>query len=183
MMQTLEWSNTDKTEWPDGPWMAEPDKIQWQDETTGLPCLIVRGGGGALCGYVGVGQTHPWYGMDYNERTAECEASCDVDYCYTHKPESLIEVHGGLTFSGGCQKHGQAVAEGVCHVPAEGEPDNVWWFGFDTAHSGDIRPESLIWERKVGLAPILSPYSTSYKTIEYVRSEVTALAAQLAEVK
>lgn len=53
-METIEYRTADKSQWGEGPWTAEPDKRQWRDEATGLPCLIVRGPHGAFCGYVGV---------------------------------------------------------------------------------------------------------------------------------
>lgn len=65
-MQRIEYRTQDKSDWPRGPWDNEPDKIQWQDEVTGLPCLIVRGPVGALCGYVGVPKSHPAYGLSYD---------------------------------------------------------------------------------------------------------------------
>lgn len=64
-MERIEYRGVvDKSGWARGVWDSEPDKIQWQDAETGLPCLIVRGPVGALCGYVGVvipvnGQTAP----------------------------------------------------------------------------------------------------------------------------
>lgn len=27
---------------------------------------------------------------------------------------------------------------GACHVPAEGDPDDVWWLGFDRAHLHEL---------------------------------------------
>ncbi len=42
-MEKIEYRTVDKTGWGEGPWQSEPDKRQWQDEATGLPCLIVRG--------------------------------------------------------------------------------------------------------------------------------------------
>jgi hypothetical protein len=56
-VQTLEYSYLEKerAEWGEGEWNNEPDKVQWQDEETGLPCLVVRSPmGGNWCGYVGV---------------------------------------------------------------------------------------------------------------------------------
>ena len=50
-MDTREYQTIDKATWGDGPWLTEIDKRQWQDERTGLPCLIVRNeSGGNLCG-------------------------------------------------------------------------------------------------------------------------------------
>ena len=45
----------DKTGWPEGPWMTEPDKLVWIDVDTDLDCMAVRAPTtGAWCGYVGV---------------------------------------------------------------------------------------------------------------------------------
>lgn len=59
-MQYREWRFVDKSTWGPGPWADEPDKVQWQDETTGLPCMVRRGSPeiGVWCGYVGVAEGH-----------------------------------------------------------------------------------------------------------------------------
>lgn len=118
-MRTIE--STNERPWRScaGPWDSEPDKKQWQDPFTGLPCLLVRNPVGALCGYVGVPAGHPWHGLGY-----------DNDDLYD------VEVHGGLTYSGRC-------AGGICHVVEPDEDDDVWWLGFDAAHSGDLCPSML----------------------------------------
>jgi hypothetical protein len=72
-----------------------------------------------------------------------------------------LSVHGGITYAERCAGH-------ICHVPAPGEPDNVWWLGFDCAHSGDRVPRmdhARGWEQ--------------YRDVRYVRSEVESLASQL----
>jgi hypothetical protein len=90
-MKRIEYRTVDKSEWAvRGPWDHEPDKLQWQDEETSLPCLIVRGPAGALCGYVGVPKDHPLHGKDYDPA---------YDALYTGDQGG---VHGGLTFSGPC---------------------------------------------------------------------------------
>jgi hypothetical protein len=66
-MKTIAYRTIDKSSWPRGAWDDEPDKKQWQDTATGLPCLIVRNGVGALCGYVGVPRWHPWHGRQYGD--------------------------------------------------------------------------------------------------------------------
>jgi hypothetical protein len=96
-----EWSNVDKSAWGAGVWQEEPDKVQMVDEATGFDCLIVRNGSGALCGYVGVPEGHPYFGVDYDQcaQKPPCEASwCD------HSPSSAVSVHGGLTFADRCQE-------------------------------------------------------------------------------
>ena len=123
-MQTLEYTTVDKTDWGPGEWQIEPDKKQWQDAETGLPCLIVRGPSGALCGYVGVDSQHPYYNLEYNELPDDND----------------IEVHGGLSYSEFCQPS-PIPSKGVCHLVEDGEDDKIWWLGFDCIHSGDYGPK------------------------------------------
>lgn len=99
-----------------GPWDSEPDKIQWTDKATGLPCLIVRNDMGALCGYVGLPKDHPLFSKDYD--TPGCRS---------------LTVHGGLTYSNFCSGD-------VCHTVEPGEDDRVRWLGFDCSHAGDLLP-------------------------------------------
>jgi len=119
-MRAQQWSFFDKSSWAVGPWQSEPDKAQWTDEGSGLPCLIVRAkGSGSLCGYVGISSTHPFFGKCYS----------DLD----------LDVHGGLTFASKCMEDNKE--QGVCHIVEMGEDDDVWWFGFDCAHAGDYVPQ------------------------------------------
>ena len=141
---------------PGGPWDDEPDKAQWVDDATGLDCLIVRNGLGALCGYVGLPPGHPLHGVGYD----------DAD----------VQVHGGLTFAGPCQD-GAEDGPGVCHVPEPGRPADVWWLGFDCAHAGDLSP-SL--QQHYGPMAALYREQSTYRTFDYVRAEVADLAGQLA---
>lgn len=160
MTETIEYRDVfDKSSWGPGEWQDEPDKKQWRDEATGLPCLIVRNGegSGSLCGYVGVPASHLYHGSDYNK----------VD----------VEVHGGLTFASGCG-HGDNPARGVCHIPGAGEPDDVWWFGFDCAHAWDVRPASAARDRERGWDYL--ERDATYRDFHYVTRQVTALASQLA---
>lgn len=118
-METIEKDFIDKSIWGPGPWQSEPDKVQWEDPETKLPCLAVRNKNlGHWCGYVGVAEKHPLYGRPYN------------DY--------ELEIHGGLTFSGPCTEADPE--HGICHMPSPGESDNVWWIGFDCAHGHDTMP-------------------------------------------
>lgn len=153
-MKALEWTTIDKTAWPRGDWDNEPDKAQWIDEATGLPCLVNRTESGHLCGYVGVSASHPLHGKDYN----------DAD----------VEVHGGLTFADFCQPH-KTPDRGICHLVEDGEDDKVWWLGFDCAHSGDISPKYAE-ERD-----FIAPYNR-YRTFGYAKRECAELARQLKAV-
>jgi hypothetical protein len=219
-VKTQEWTTVDKSEWGRGPWDDEPDKVQFTDEATGLPCLIVRNRGGALCGYVGVPKAHPWHGVDYSGCTRA--EKCGGPYC-GHGPD--VDVHGGLTFADSCatpteeryrksgeiaegcraeaakfpkgdsakrvrewEEHGRTFetwaariqATSICHLVGPGEPDDVWWFGFDCSHSGDVSPayDRLYADHGIGR---LSEYE-SYKGIGYVKAQIRSLARQLAAV-
>ena len=100
----------ERANWPHGEWDDEPDRAEWTDVDTKLPCLIVRNLSGALCGYVGVP-------LDSTLAYKEYNALDDID------------VHGGLTYSGTCSGK-------ICHDADE----EAYWFGFDTAHYGDYCP-------------------------------------------
>lgn len=190
-MQEKEWFFTDRSKWPSGPWDGEPDKKQWMDPATGLPCLIHRGPTGALCGYVGVPPGHALYKQGYSMRVPKpegfeervidekvgrlvllCEALREADGLVSLK--IVVQVHGGLTYANECgpvRENGH----GICHLPEPGKPDSVWWFGFDCAHAGDVCPgygtDFPRWDDE------------QYRDIAYVTNECTQLAAQLKEWK
>lgn len=145
-----------KQQWPPGPWDDEPDRVPWTDPATGYPCIIRRNPVGAWCGYVGVPPGHPYHGKGYNE----------IDY-------EEIDIHGGLTYAAGCDDD---PANGICHIPPPGQPDDVWWFGFDCAHAGDITPGTLRYYR----SPIADDV---YRDLDYVAAETTRLAAQLHQLR
>jgi hypothetical protein len=160
-MKTIKYRTIDKSSWARGAWDDEPDKIQWEDKKTGLPCLIVRNAAGALCGYVGIPKEHPYFEKDYD----------DLD----------VQVHGGLTFADFCQP--DAETHGICHTVEPGENDRVWWLGFDCAHSGDTCPGYTQYRsaEHPGLFE-LKDYDT-YRAVPYVKRQCAKLAAQLVEVK
>lgn len=165
------WHNTDKADWPRGPWDDEPAKGQWIDADTDLDCLIVRNPMGALCGYVGVPPGHPLHGVGYN--ACRGLASCDGDpIVCSCRLDLELNVHGGLTFSDSCQTHDDP-ARGVCHVPEPGRPADVWWLGFDCAHAGDMVPRM----------DYTIDVDSRYRDWRYVEREVTNLARQVAETE
>lgn len=176
-MDTKTWTFVDRSAWGPGPWQEEPaDKMQWVDAATGLPCLAVRGPFGAWCGYVGMTPDHPLYGVDYNA-CARRPMPCAKPWGCGHTPEDLLEVHGGLTFSGECREAQDD--HGICHIVAPGEETQVWWFGFDTAHSQDYAPGLMA---SFGAAHLPRQYYNihNYKSLAYVRGACADLAAQLA---
>lgn len=164
-MGELAYTTIDKAAWGDGPWQDEPDKVQWKDEATGLPCLAKRHEFyGNWCGYVGVSEGHPHF---------LAEDTCELD----------LEVHGGITYGATCQEGPEATS--ICHVPGPGEPDHVFWLGFDCGHAWDMQP-GLIASYGERFARDGNPIwlavreGVEYRTLEYVRAECARLAAQLA---
>ena len=143
----------DKSTWGDGPWMTEPDRVDFQH--AGYACLLLRSNrGGFFCGYVGLDRAHPYYGRPYND--------------------CAVEVHGGLTYSEKC-------SGAICHVPAPGMPDDVWWLGFDLGHAGDLCPGLLARERAMGWPPIppVTGFEEVYRTVGYARRMTRQLAVKL----
>jgi len=73
-------------------------------------------------GYVLVPESHPWHGRDYNQGDGTEPDSTVPEYWDWRDtaPDSIVNVHGGLTYSG----------------TLLGD-DGGWWFGFDTGHYRD----------------------------------------------
>lgn len=174
----------DRSGWAKGPWDGEPDRAEW--EHAGLPCLAVRNDSGAWCGYAAVPPSHPLHSVNYGDEASALSARLEalkerpvqesdltvarmlsmLTGSLSPTPDTVIDVHGGLTYSGAC-------AGRICRVPKPGEPDNVWWFGFDCAHSGDLIPRL---RARIGR---LDEYET-YRDLAYVQAQTNALAEQLA---
>lgn len=154
------WTFRDKSQWGEGEWSSEPDKIQYTDPDTGYPCLVVRSPLGALCGYVGVAEGHPFFNYP--------GSSWDDD----GHPENVLKVHGGITFTGFCQEDDKE--HGICHIPDPGQPDRVFWYGFDCGHYCDLMPTMRTYPY-----PYFGDTGATYKNVAYVKEQIKALAAQL----
>ena len=170
-MTTETW--VDKSDWGDGPWQEEPDRIEWRDGE--YVCLMLRNPSfGMWCGYVGLRSEHPWHGKGYD----------DIEGA---------SVHGGLTFAGPCMDDDRPQRERVCHMPLPGEPEDLWWLGFDCHHYMDLAPGMRAFERRMGdeyeakgdmkSAELFrrGPEGYTYRHVAYVRSEVEDLVAQAKE--
>lgn len=152
-MSNVETEVVDRSKWKPGPWDGEPDR--WEGEFDGLPALALRNQhSGNWCGYVAVPPGHPWHGKSDSGDLPGTE-------------DGYASVHGGITYSGAC--HGR-----ICHVPKPGEPDNVWWLGFDCHHAGDLAPYDLAFFGDRGLLI----EGDQYRTLGYVQNECRRLAAQ-----
>lgn len=150
--ENLNWK-VDRTGWESGEWDTEPDRVDFKH--AGFACFLLRNTGGAWCGYVGVPKGHPSYEQDYNEVG--------------------VDVHGGLTYGAKCDGHH------ICHVPAPGEPDDLFWLGFDCNHCWDRAPGFRARERALGMPMLRDDRQSEYRTMAYARGEVERLADQLAE--
>lgn len=209
-MKTIEYTTIDKSTWGPGPWQEEPDKIQYVDEATGLPCLIVRNGPtiGALCGYVGVLPGHPLHGKRDTQYTMESmkqhieyfgklakqdpmrELLEDADVNETlgavlvPDPNYDERLHE-LRVHGGVTFTGKCQEgrekEGVCHTVEPGEEKDVMWIGFDCCHFDDFSP-GIEAHMKALHGPSVSYEGSTYKTIGFVRKEIRSLAEQLANM-
>lgn len=168
----LVWGRPYERAWGPGPWEDEPDRVEWRDDATGLPCLIRRHPFmGQWCGYVAVPPGHALHGVDYDAAPGDLHGAS----------------HGELTFAGPCMEGAEDSPENICHVPRPGEPANVWWFGFDCAHGGDLTPglipmtERIVKRMRDGGDDVLADvYGGTYRTTQYVKDRCTAMALVLA---
>ncbi len=163
----------------DRPWFREDNKVDF--EADGFRCAMRRGPLGSWCGYVGVPSAHSWFGLTYNATIKPtkdmlgprdmqdfgpidllCAALSQKDIEEEMSISLAMRVHGGITYSDD-------------HAPYS-EPDGLWWFGFDCAHSGDLIPSlAENWR--------LDHSGDTYRDQSYVVSECQSLAAQLVRIK
>ncbi len=159
--------------WGDGPWVNEPDLIEF--EHVGFKCIAARKmmweghqgfeqmSGGYLCGYVVIPEGHPWRSINDKRIFSECLNG--------------IDIHGGVSWVG--------VLDG----------EEAYLIGFDCAHSHDISPslerfqENLIRERSdepwvksmielKAKYPLSVVWHKTYKDIDYVIDQCKSLAEQ-----
>lgn len=97
------------------------------------------------CGYGGVPKTHRLHGV---------ESGTEYD-------ESMCDVHGGVTYSGGDEDY-----------PVKS--DGLWWFGFDCAHYGDAPAVQCPIEKEFPVP------GRVVRSLAYCKSECESLATQLA---
>lgn len=147
--------------WAAGPWDIEPDLVEWRHRDHSLALLVVRSPLGAWCGYVAVPPGHPLHGKPIDDAN--------------------VEVHGGLTYADAC-------SGSICHVPGPGEPDDVWWLGFDCGHAFDVMPgvEAGIRQAYEAMGkerPSCAAFDSlnTYRDLDYVMAEVESLAKQVGE--
>ncbi len=146
-----------------------------------LICCIQRmRWSGNLNGYVAVSKDHALFGKKYSDKIKVNEepkfngnyigllcTALDIDKEEnTYSIDMAIDVHGGLTYS-------ENELNGI-DKELFGE---LWWFGFDTLHSGDLKPFQTEIDKRF-------PHSNDvYRDFEYVEKQTIQLAEQLYKLK
>ena len=148
-------------------------KIEKQFTHKGLKCVVIKFDNEIAklshrCGYVGVKPEHPLFEVHYSEHNETLERifneqnSSETEignrgtvtlFLWDGKiisPEIFFDVHGSITYSGGSEEE----------YPTKHK--NIWWFGYDCAHSCDNEDGG--------------------RSLEYCIDECKSLAKQLAEV-
>lgn len=145
----------------------------------GLKCVILFQELGHRCGYVAVPVGHPLYGLDYGSQIFSYRLADKYyggygdDFGSVHL-DSIIDVHGGLTFA-------SPGKPGMRYPTLQLKP--VWWFGFDCAHLGDGRDHET--QKKYFVDPYLMENFGSEdttKSAEYVEAECVMLVSQIHEI-
>lgn len=115
---------------------------KWIDPTTGYSCMVRQADLGHLVGYVRVPRGHHGYRRSYIGRV-----------------ERVIDVHGGVTFSGSPRRLAGGSLRGH-------------WFGFDCAHLGDFVPA-------LDTLPRWRNTNSVYRDVSYAMEQCTKLARGL----
>ena len=168
-------------------------KIESDFEYRGYRCVVVFQDMGHRCGYVGLKPGHPLYGKEYSDYVEVKKSDLEGEEIGKRSMISLLvasndeddrarieiyfNVHGGITYAGGNSNY-----------PIEG---NLWWFGFDCAHWGDLIDLDKL-EEYFGNEPqvknriniekeVNSRYGTygEIRTKEYVEDECKSLVDQI----
>lgn len=168
MSENLEMPVIDKSTWGPGEWQNEPDRVDFIH--AGFSCFALRHDRhGHWCGYVGVPAGHPAYDTD------PADLGDDV----------------GVNYGAKCQGW-------ICHVPAPGMPEDVFWLGFDCGHAMELSPGmrarlrqgAAAWraEGSPRMADLIDPDLEAerfgihevYRPLPYVRRKIEHLAEYLA---
>lgn len=140
----------DKAGWTAGQWSSEPDKVQWQDPLSGIPCLIVRQRG-LWSSYAGLNQTYTIYGQ-------------------TASALDALLIVGGLevTYAAVADNSGRPLA--IVHTPEAGEPGGLWWVGVGACHDSELLTDE---------DPMLGVDDETYRNMRYAMGISQALAEEM----
>jgi len=156
-----------------------------------FPACIRITGMGTLCGYIGVPPSHPWYGKSYNDVEAECHGGLTYSghetwghpayISYLESRQSALmedKVPAGFPsmkplvsmYERKLEEEEKEKAGTSKGFPYETGLD-VWWIGFDCAHSGDAIP-GIESSNEWGV----------YRDESYVHNEISGLVQQATQI-
>lgn len=142
--------------WGDGPWVDEPDVVEWTPPEHDLPCLILRIQLiGNLNGYAGVPPGHPLHGRSEHR----------VHFLATGLAKEVTFAGPRFWAGTGVMNYGD---KGNISDPYK----DYWFFGFHTANGTDLVPHAY------KLSPELFRDSR-YWDFRAVRAQCELLAACL----
>jgi len=160
-------------------------KVESEFEHEGLKCVVVMTTMGHRCGYVGLSKEYVLYGKDYSDRIGKFSdiknkstekmnpiniislAFEDLNDDSSVRIDCYVDVHGGITYSGGGEKS---------TYPIESD---LWWFGYDCAHCDDAKDLSAIENEEVKKIEMMYPTRGIIRTLDYCIDECKCLAEQL----
>lgn len=137
---------------PDVRWDEELDHLTFDDEESGLPCVLHRSILGVWLGYVGLPGKHMFFGMGYDEINYRCDA---------------MKVDLGVELT-----YGKARRRGILAWVSIKSPfrPREHWVGFDCAHVGQEVP---------GIAQRGAEYITCEEAYRQTYTLARAMAALL----
>lgn len=139
---------------------------------------------GNWCGYVGIEDTHPFYGKDCGDSVIVKDLSSvkfnnnyiglltlDRDLAAAGAIDIglYLNVHSGITY-----------ADDHCPCIDKEIFGPMWWLGFDTAHAGDAWALQIVID---GATFPMNFESDIYRDYQYARWQTRKLAEQLADLQ
>ena len=165
------------------PWESEPNYADWIDSDTGFNCVIVREEHDALCGFVCIDRSHPFYGRRSDGKPGKHTPMAKNEKA-AQEAFFAIVVHGGITYGEPFLISSNASVVNIAS----------WWLGFNCSHIGDYVPSYLemidivppddeltaedIEEIRQSILQDTTPES-AYKTFSFVETQCRQLAKQL----
>jgi hypothetical protein len=171
-----------------GKWKVESDF-----EHVGLRCVVIMTEMGYRCGYVGITQDHPLFGLDYGKKSKYLKFTDIAEDSMGQRgifslvslsfdenkefisPDCYFDVHGSITYAGG--------GKGSTY-PVDSD---LWWFGYDCAHAGDDKDLSILDERyrevELQMRSEIVYDRGVVRSNEYCVNECKSLAEQLSKIR
>lgn len=145
-----------KSNFPPGKWINEPDFCKW--EHYNLPCLAIRDMSlGIWKGFVGVNSSHSFYSKSVEDLLKD-----------QNTLEIFFSVYGGICNAGRLPIKYRSI-----------DKNTHWWLGIETSHGGDLMP--LITLDIPDTDKMLS--GQTYKDFSFIRKETNKLSKYVSRIK